>query len=464
MAGKKTKRNRAYFNQLLAGIAMGISACGMTFAMNFPTFGVPSMEKDDSFSTSPDDLRLIGSIVPAGAMVGNFLAGMLVDNIGRKMTMMAGAVLCLIAYVLLACAPSVALALVSRAVSGVAASLAAIGGMIYTTEIVHPKVRDRIGSVSGILANLGMLIAFMSGSVVEWRGMAWIGVALSLPFFFILMYLQESPNYLIKKGRRDEARQVLLNYRESATEAIKEYEELLQATNKASKSTASPKDLFSAPYITPLLTCLILQIAQQLTGITGITNKAVTIFSMLGTSIDPAYCTVMIAIVSMITAVLTSEINARFERKPTLLVSTVFMAMAQVCVGFFLLAKSSGGPLGEWADANSILALGSVLFFYIAFGAGLGPMPWIYMGEGIPSKIRGPASAISMTLSMLSIFVVLQLFDPLIEYFGFHYCLMILAVASSSATFLALSIMLETKGKTVSQIDKHYLDLEKKRN
>ncbi|KAA0202024.1 hypothetical protein HAZT_HAZT009606 [Hyalella azteca] len=432
-------------------------------------------------------MRLIGSIVPAGAMVGNFLAGMLVDNIGRKMTMMAGAVLCLIAYVLLACAPSVALALVSRAVSGVAASLAAIGGMIYTTEIVHPKVRDRIGSVSGILANLGMLIAFMSGSVVEWRGMAWIGVALSLPFFFILMYLQESPNYLIKKGmqflhfssslftsklfyfvlssgRRDEARQVLLNYRESATEAIKEYEELLQATNKASKSTASPKDLFSAPYITPLLTCLILQIAQQLTGITGITNKAVTIFSMLGTSIDPAYCTVMIAIVSMITAVLTSEINARFERKPTLLVSTVFMAMAQVCVGFFLLAKSSGGPLGEWADANSILALGSVLFFYIAFGAGLGPMPWIYMGEGIPSKIRGPASAISMTLSMLSIFVVLQLFDPLIEYFGFHYCLMILAVASSSATFLALSIMLETKGKTVSQIDKHYLDLEKKRN
>ncbi|KAF2367556.1 Major facilitator sugar transporter-like [Trinorchestia longiramus] len=458
----KTKNNRAFFNQLMVGLALGVSGASMVFAMNFATFGVPSMERDEDFEATLDQLRLLASIVAIGAMLGNFIAGGMVDSMGRRTTIMAGALLYLFGYVLLAVSWTVTIAMVARVVCGVATSLTSLGGMIYMTEVVHPKVRDRIGSLMGILGNFGMLVAFVSGSVMEWRGMAWVGFVCASPLL-IFIYMAESPNFLIKTGQKEEALQVLLKYRESATEARKEYEDILLAANKATETTASIGEMFSYPYITPLITSLVLLVAQQLTGINGITIKAVNLFEQLGTSIDPAYCTVMIAIVSMITAVVTSEIHSRFNRKPTLVVSTVLSSLSELFIGLFLLAKSGEGAVKEWADANSAWGLFTVLFFYVSFNVGLGPIPWIYMGEGIPSKVRGPASAISGTATMLFMFISMQIFDPLTDFLGLHCSLILLAVSSFFVTVLGSFIMFETKGKTVSQIDGHYLDLEKKK-
>lgn len=223
--------------------------------------------------------------------------------------------------------------------------------------------------------------------------------------------------------------------------------------------------MFTQPYLTAILVPLVMLVGQQMTGITGVTTYAVSLFEYLGSTVDPSFCTVMIGVVNIITAIIGAEIHSRFDRKPTLFFSTVAMAFCEVFLGAFCWARESGGAWKAWTDANSSLALISILLFFFFFGIGLGPMPWMFMGEGLPSKIRGPASAIAITFSMLSLFVILQTFNPLVSALGYHFSFFLFAAVAMICVVIVNLLAVETRGRSISQMDDYYNALKsKKRN
>lgn len=462
---RKKDEKRAFYNQLYVSVITGLGGASMMFSMNFPTFGIPSMERDPNFEITPDQSTLIGSLVPAVAIFGNFGAGLLVDTVGRKKTVLAGGILYVIAYLLLGMATNVTQALASRALCGLGGSLMMIGGMIFMTETVEPSLRDRLGAISGVLVNAGMLAAFVCGSLMEWRGSAWAGLVGVLPMMLMLSFLTETPLFLIKGGKNKEALATLKVYRATEAEATKEYKELVESSRHNDESSVSIGEIFTPPYLTALLVPIVMLVAQQMTGITGVTTYAVNLFEYLGTEVDPSYCTVMIGVVNIITTIIGAEVHSRFDRKPTLMISTAVLVITEVFIGMFCWARESGGAWKTWSDANSSWALISVLLFFFSFNIGLGPMAWMYMGEGLPSKIRGPVSAIAITFSMLALFVILQVYNPMVASLGYHYSFFLFAAVTSVCVVVVNWLMVETRGRSISEMDDYYNDLKsKKRN
>lgn len=262
-------------------------------------------------------------------------------------------------------------------------------------------------------------------------------------------------------GKLKEAQDALILYRSSDSEAVKEFKDIVDSTRQSEESETSLRELVSFPYATPLLTSLLLLLAQQTTGITGITIHAVKIFENLGTSVDPASCTVVIAIVNIITTFIAAKVHARYNRKPVFLVFSVLLVTIELLIGTFFWAKSGTGWYNSVADSYGFIALVLILLFYVVFGLSLGPMPFMYMSEGLPSKIRGPGSALAVTFNMLAVFIVLQGFSPLVDVLGYHYSLISFAVVTAVAVAVIHSLMIETKGRSITEIDEYYEKLRR---
>lgn len=242
---------------------------------------------------------------------------------------------------------------------------------------------------------------------------------------------------------------------------MKEYKELVESTQKIGDSGISFGELLSRPYITPVLTAVIMLVAQQTTGITGVTVYAVNIFRHLDTPIHPTLCIILIGVVNLLTTIVSATYHLHYDRKPSLLKMSLLLVVLEFIIGLFFWAKSTNGWLRSWADNNSSIALVFILMFYVVFGISLGPMPFMYLTEGLPTRIRGPASAIAITVNMLLLFAAFQVFGPIVDVLGYHNSFFLFACVTCVGVLVAHSLMIETKGKSITEIDQYYETLRK---
>jgi len=390
------------------------------------------------------------SVVLVGCMFGAGLAGPVSDRIGRRRFMLVSAVLFLVSAVGCAMPRTILEFMAFRFVGGLGIGSAAVLSPLYIAEIAPARARGALVSVNQLAIVTGILLAyfvnwaFAGAGPANWRWMYAMGAVPSVLFFLLLLGVPESPRWLVKNGREDEARAVLAraDSAEAAVSGVREIKATLALEE------GSFRELFRPAFRRPLLIAVVLAVFQQITGINAILYYAPRIFEGAGFERMSAIGqSTVVGLVNMLFTVVAILLADRVGRRPLLLVATAGMGVSLV-----LLGAAFRFPL---LPASALLFI--ILLYIAFFASAMGPLVWVVMAEIFPIKVRGAAMGLATLVLWLADFAVTLTFPVISDRFHPSSAFWLYAAMCALDLVFIWLFLPETKGKTLEEIERGWL-------
>jgi len=402
---------------------------------------------------------VVGSAL-LGCVMGVLLAGRLTDWLGRRRMFAASALIFLASAVWCYAAASVGELVAARVLGGVGVGFASLLVPIYIAEISPAKVRGALVSLHQLGIVTGMTLAYVvnawiaRGGSAQWladRGwrlmLAATGVPASL-FLVLVLFMPESPRWLMKRGRVAEAMAVL---RQVHGEQLAETETReIRATLEQERGRI--RALFRRGVRGVMLMAMTLALFQAITGINVIMYYAPSIYTSVGVGISSALAYQIINGLALIVGTVSSMfVVDRLGRRPIMLMAVTAMGVSMGLMGVFF-GRGGGGGLG-WG-----MVVCTLLYIY-AFNFGMGGIYWVVVSELFPTRIRGAASSLSVIFLWGGNWVVLLLFPTMLEIFQRSVFFLFAGVCGVCLMFMWFFVP-ETKGKTLEHIERDLFHLD----
>ncbi|SEO92536.1 MFS transporter, sugar porter (SP) family [Halogranum amylolyticum] len=406
----------------------------------------------------------VESVVVSGALVGAVfgaaVGGRLADRIGRRRLILVGAAVFFVGSFIMAVAPTVEILIVGRIIDGVAIGFASMVGPLYISEISPPKIRGSLVSLNQLAVTMGILVsyfvnyAFADGPILAlaqdvlgaagWRWMLGAGMVPALILGVAMLWMPESPRWLVEKGREQEARNVLSRTR-SEQQIGDEISEIKETARKQSGTGLS--DLTKSWLRPALVVGVGLAAFQQVTGINTVIYYAPTILESTGFNNSASIlATVGIGVVNVGMTVVAVLLMDRLGRRPLLLTGLAGMSLTLTALGVAFFLPGLSGVVG-WA------ALVSLMFYVAFFAIGLGPVFWLMISEIYPLKVRGTAMGVVTVVNWAANLLVALTFLQLIDVLGQSWTFWLYAGLSVAALVFTYYLVPETKGRSLEEIE-----------
>jgi MFS transporter, SP family, sugar:H+ symporter len=408
-----------------------------------------------------------------GCAVGAFFAGALADRFGRKPLLLATAV----AFTISAWGSGIAHGatefVVYRVLGGLAVGAASILAPAYISEIAPPHIRGRLATLQQMMIVIGLFMAFLSNYLIAkaaggsasamfwggwqaWQWMFWMEIFPALLFFVCLLFIPESPRFLVAAGRNHRAEAVLS--RISGTSRAKTQVEAIQSTMEAGRKP-SLADLFNrvTNRVHPVvLAGLAIAVLQQFTGINVVMYYGSVLWQSAGFSEgDSLLVNVISGCVNVGFTFVAVALVDRIGRRPLLLAGALGQAvMLAILAVIFASADRDPGlglHLGRVAGTGALLAANAYIAF---FAATWGPVVWVMLGEMFPNQCRGAALAVCGLAGWFANFLVTMTFPILLATFDLGITYMIYAAFGLVAWFFVRRFVEETKGRSLEEMSR----------
>ena len=434
-----------YFFGALGGLLFGYDTGVISGALLF----IPN-----DFKLSP---FLQGAIVAGlllGAMIGAACAGRLSDRLGRRRLIMIAAIVFTGGALLAALAPSVWVLIAARVIIGFGVGSAALVVPLYLAEIAPAEVRGAITSLNQLMIVCGILAAFIVNAILassgNWRLMLGLAAVPSLALLIGMLFMPETPRYLVHVGEEETAADVLedLPGDERPQERIEEIREIDQAEEGGTGLAA----LLRAKWIRPaLLVAVGLAVFQQLVGINTIIYYAPTTLTNVGFSKTSAiYANLIIGVINVALTVLAIWLIDRVGRKPLLYGGIAGMVASLVVLGVGLSVLATPHHPG---DPAAVLTLVCLATFIASFAATWGPVVWVMIPQVLPLSVRGTAMGIAVFGNWAANFAVSQTFPPLLSSLGPGPVFLGYAALGLCGGLFVKKFVAETKGRSLEDIE-----------
>lgn len=407
-----------------------------------------------------------------GCAIGAFFAGTLADKFGRKPVMLVTAA----AFILSAWGSGIADSSVqfvmARILGGFAVGAASILAPAYISEIAPPKIRGALTTLMQLMIVIGLFVAFLSnysiagtaggaseeflGGFQAWQWMFWVEILPASVFLIGLLFIPESPRYLVAAGRLDEARAVLasLTNETTASEKIADIQSTLEEKRKPRLSDVISK---ATGKIQPIVWVgLGLTTLQQFTGINVVFYYGATLWQAAGFTEENALLqNVISGSVNVLFTFVAIALVDKVGRKPLLKIGALGQA---VMLGILALIFGSAdvSATGELmlSDSMGLYALLSANAYIAFFAFTWGPIMWVMLGEMFPNQFRGAALAICGLIHWSSNFTITMTFPILLENIGLGLSYGIYAAFGVIAFFFVKKFITETKGRTLEDMSR----------
>ncbi|MDE1161972.1 MAG: MFS transporter [Acidobacteriaceae bacterium] len=290
-----------HFLTFIAGLG------GLLYGVDIGIVSAALLYLDKTINLSVGQTSLIVAAVLAGSTCSSLVAGMLADWFGRRTMMTASGLLFVLSGALIAFSHSFTTLFLGRLIQGLSCGVIAVVVPLYLAESLSAKSRGRVSSIFQLMLTIGIVLASVvgwfytrqaEGSIVAAHGNvllihaaqdhAWRSMFLSLIypgllFFAGSLFLSESPRWLFKRGRREEAFQAL-SRNSSEQEAELQIEEMttLASQDEKEKSSGETGSLLQRRYVLPFLLACVILMCNQATGINSILSYLVVILKQAG--------------------------------------------------------------------------------------------------------------------------------------------------------------------------------------
>uniref|UniRef100_A0ACD5Y2R1 Uncharacterized protein n=1 Tax=Avena sativa TaxID=4498 RepID=A0ACD5Y2R1_AVESA len=413
--------------------------------MNGP---IEDIARELGFQGNPFLQGLVVSIFIVGAFFGSLGSSALVDYLGCKRTLQIDSIPLILGAFISAQAHSLDEMLLGRFLVGIGIGVNTVLVPIYISEVAPTKYRGSLGTLCQIGTCLGIIAALSLGIPSEsdphwWRTMLY---AACVPGFLIVAGMQfavESPRWLAKVGRLDDARKVVEDIW-GASEAEKAMEEM-KSVVVSDDSQASWSELLSEPHNRVALIGGSLFFLQQFAGINGVLYFSSLTFRDVGIT-SGILASLYVGITNFGGALVASNLMDKQGRKNLLIGSYLGMAFAM-----FLIVFSISFPLDE--DVGHALSITGTLLYIFTFAIGAGPVTGIIIPELSSARTRSKVMGFSFTVHWICNFLVGLYFLELVKLFGVGAVYAGFGGVSLLTALFAYNFIVETKGRSLEEIE-----------
>ena len=436
----KSSTKYVYFVSIIAAVS------GLLFGFDggVITGALPFITKHFNLNAHQEGFAVSNLVI--GCIVGASFSGTLTDRYGRKKILIFVALFYTVSAVYSGLSREYLELIAARFLGGLAIGMGSVVSPMYISEIAPAKIRGRLAALNQLTIVTGILVVYFTNWLLvdigpnNWR---WMFIAEAFPagiFCFAVFFIPESPRWLIKQGKTDNALIILsrVGGRKHAEAEIKEIKTTIE------KEEGTIAELFKPGLRMALLVGVLLALFGHLCGINAVTYYAPKIFMRAGyESASSAFlATVMVAVTLLIFTIVTIFVIDKLGRKPLLLIGSIGMALSFAFTGFAIQSHSVGG----------IWVVFSIISYIAFFSISMGGVIWVYLPEIYPNKVRGRAMSIATIVLWLTEFIVAQTFPWLVEKIEGNTFYLYAGICAVSFIFVWLMIK-ETKGKTLEEIE-----------
>jgi SP family xylose:H+ symportor-like MFS transporter len=323
---------------------------------------------------------------------------------------------------------------------------------LYIAEISPSAIRGRLVSFNQLAIVLGILVVYFvnwyiaslgNDAWLKSTGWRWMLASEAIPsavFLVLLVFVPDTPRWLVLKGRNDEALAQLKRVTEEADarSILGDIQRTLEVRSGR---------LFSfGPAV--VVVGILISVFQQLVGINAVLYYAPLMFQNMGASTEAALLqTIVVGAANVVFTVVAIVTVDRLGRKPLLVAGAVVMAAAMIALGCLFNAKVVG--LG---------ALVAVVVYIGGFAFSWGPVAWVLLAEMFPNSIKGKGLGLAVAAQWLANLVVSASFkvldgnSTLNALFNHGFAYWIYGGMSVLAALFVIRYVPETKGRSLEAI------------
>ena len=386
-----------------------------------------------------------------GCVFGALFSGALSDKYGRKKVLLLSGLLFTLSALGSAVPDNLTQFVMARFIGGLGVGSASMLSPLYISEIAPAQIRGMLVTLYQLAIVFGINIIYIVNYLIAnthdqvwnvqlgWRYMLGSEGIPAILFFILLFFVPESPRWLVKENRSDEALKILnkINGPEETHQILKEIKEAVN------EEKGSFLDLFKPGIRKAMVVGSVLALFSQVTGINAIIYYAPEIFKQVGFGSESAlFQTMIIGFVNMLFTLVAIRFIDYWGRRTLLIWGISGMVSCLLGMGMFFYFEITSG---------SLLLL-FILGFIASFASSLGPIPWVLISEIFPTKTRGTAMSFSIVILWLGVVLITQFFPVLLSLFGGAFTFWIFMINALILLIFTLIFIPETKQKTLEEI------------
>jgi MFS transporter, SP family, arabinose:H+ symporter len=398
------------------------------------------------FALSDISLGIAFSSLLFGCVLGSILAGKLTDHYGRRRMLLWVALLFAASSVATALAPNFAFFVTARLLGGLAVGGVSLLSPMYVAEVSPASIRGRMGTfyqlsiVIGILVSYGINYLLRNSGADNWRWMFLTGVLPSIMFFTLVVLAPETPRFLVRIGKTQEAFRIL--ERIAGTEVATT--ELAAITGAMLHEERSWRGLRRPGVRRALIASMFLAVLIHVSGVNTIVDYAPSIFLSAGWKIDGAlFSTLLVGITEFMFTLVAFGVIDKFGRKPLYITGSAGMGATLTAL---MIAVATG-------HFHGVLVLVLILAYLAFFASCVGPVFWTLVPEIFPNDVRALAMTVPVLLQWVANAVVVLVFPFAFNQIGKVTTFGFLAVMSITQALFTWWYIPETRNKTLEEIE-----------
>ncbi|OOM74432.1 sugar porter family MFS transporter [Clostridium sp. BL-8] len=390
------------------------------------------------------------SSVLLGAILGSAIIGPMSDKYGRKKLILLSSIIFLLGALGSAFSPEFWTLILSRIVLGIAVGASSALIPTYLAELSPADKRGSMSSLFQLMVMTGILLAYVTNYTFSnvysgWRLMLGFAAIPAAVLFLGAIILPESPRFLVKDKRFDEAKSVLAKMNGYNENAVKN--ELAEIKKQAEIKSGGIKELFGEFVHPALVIGFGLAIFQQIMGCNTVLYYAPTIFTNVGFGVEAALLAhIGIGIFDVIVTIIAVMIMDKVDRKKMLIYGAIGM-------GLSLMVMSLSMKFSNGSFTASIICVVALTVYIAFFSATWGPVMWVMIGEVFPLNIRGLGNSFSSVVNWTANMMVSLTFPSLLNYFGTGSLFIGYGIVCFISIWFVSSKVFETRNRSLEEIE-----------
>lgn len=434
--------------RFIVGVAVIAAIGGALFGYDTGVISGALLFMSPHFGLSAVLEGVVTSSLLIGAAFGAVSGGRIADGVGRRTALLISAVVFIVGTLGSALAPTVPVLVVSRFVLGLAVGAASVVVPLYISEMAPAHIRGKLVTFNSLMIVSGQLLAYIVNALLAdagaWRWMLGLATIPAVLLGMGMLFLPDTPQWLVRQGRTREARTVLLRSR-SVAQAETELARASQVRDDE-RHRGGWRDLREKWLRRVFFIGVGLAVVNQITGVNTIIYFAPKLLTQTGLGeVASIVSSIAIGVVSVLAALTGIMLMDRVGRRPLLIAGLSGVISCLVLLGLVFLL-----PTGIFGV--SMLAL-VIMVAYMAFQqSSVATVTWLMISELFPMRIRGFAMGVAVFVLWIANFVVALVFPPMVEVLGASATFWLFALLSLAALVFSASIVPETKGRTLERL------------
>ncbi|CAA9996233.1 unnamed protein product [Nesidiocoris tenuis] len=432
----------------------GFSAMTAGAWLGWPSSTINGLKEDEVLVGG--DISTMVALMDFGNMLSPIPAGYFMDIVGRKLTLLATAVVYLISSASVIGFHNKWMIFLARMMAGIGKGIAFSVVPIYLAEIANVQIRGALSTMFIGFLNLGMFYGYIVGPHVNYTIFNLAILLTPISFLATFCFFPESPYYLLMKSREGAAKKSLIKYRqvqkgESDRMAKLEHEltEMSRRVEQDMKNKGRFIDLVSTSgNRRALLIISMLAFFQRSSGISPTLAYSTKMMPKTGGGLTIETYMIIFSALLIIANYLALPLVDRIGRKPLLLISSITTGLCTLVTGIFYQLTNSGADL----SAVQWIPYVTLVLFSITYSLGIGFLPSTLVGELFPTNVKSHAGAVSAIILAAVSFSVNKVFLEVSETFGNQMMYWYFTLACFLCAIFVQFFVFETRGKSFGEI------------